>query len=372
MGEYAAQSIDICAPDNRNNLRCALAEAAFLTGVERNSDVVVMSSYAPLFGHEEAWQWRPNLIWFDNLTSYVTPNYYVQQLFSLHRPDVVLPVELNDSRPPRPAAGGIGLVTNGSSAEFDEVRVTKNGEVAFDGAPITGPGEMIQFRGNWQVADGVIRQADQRATARAHFGDPAWQDYTLTLKARKLAGGDGFGVVFRNSDGGSYLQWNLGSDRNTQHRLEARPASHSVDDATVDRAEGSLEENRWYDLKVEVEGAQVRCYLDGKLTHDLEIPPPALPRLFAAAGRDDSTGQIILKIVNPTDDSISVAIDLAGLSGVGSTVPAIVLAGEPGDENSIAEPEHIAPREESLTIAGPRFEHTFAPNSLTILKIDAK
>ena len=82
MGEYAAQSIDICSPDNRNNLRCALAEAAFMTGLERNSDVVVMSSYAPLFGHEEAWQWRPNLIWFDNLTTYATPNYYVQQLFS--------------------------------------------------------------------------------------------------------------------------------------------------------------------------------------------------------------------------------------------------------------------------------------------------
>ncbi len=43
-----------------------------------------MSSYAPLFGHEEAWQWRPNLIWFDNLSAYATPNYYVQQLFSLH------------------------------------------------------------------------------------------------------------------------------------------------------------------------------------------------------------------------------------------------------------------------------------------------
>jgi alpha-L-arabinofuranosidase len=56
MGEYAAQSVDVVSPDNRNTLECALGEAAFITGLERNSDVVTMSSYAPLFGHEEAWQ----------------------------------------------------------------------------------------------------------------------------------------------------------------------------------------------------------------------------------------------------------------------------------------------------------------------------
>jgi alpha-L-arabinofuranosidase len=93
MGEYAAQSVKTVSPDNRNNWQCALSEAAYMTGLERNADVVVMSSYAPLFGHEDRWQWRPDLIWFDNLTSYGTPNYYVQQLFSRNRGDVVLPVE---------------------------------------------------------------------------------------------------------------------------------------------------------------------------------------------------------------------------------------------------------------------------------------
>ena len=58
-----------------------------MTGLERNADLVTMSCYAPLFGHEEAWQWRPNLIWFDNLQSYGTANYYAQKLFSLHHGD---------------------------------------------------------------------------------------------------------------------------------------------------------------------------------------------------------------------------------------------------------------------------------------------
>jgi alpha-N-arabinofuranosidase len=84
VGEYASQSVGVGSPDNRNNLKCALYEAAFMTGMERNADLVRMTCYAPLFGHEIAWQWRPDLIWFDNLTVYGSVNYYVQQLFSLN------------------------------------------------------------------------------------------------------------------------------------------------------------------------------------------------------------------------------------------------------------------------------------------------
>jgi alpha-L-arabinofuranosidase len=92
MGEYAAQSVGTCSPENRNNWECALAEAAFMTGFERNADLVVMSSYAPLSGHVDGWQWRPNLIWFDNLRSVGTVNYQVQKLFSVNRGTHVLPV----------------------------------------------------------------------------------------------------------------------------------------------------------------------------------------------------------------------------------------------------------------------------------------
>jgi len=96
-GEYAAQSVGIASPDNRNNWECALAEAAFMTGLDRNADVVRMASYAPLFAHIDAWQWTPDLIWFDNLRSYGTPNYYVQKLFSVHKGTNILPVLLNGS-----------------------------------------------------------------------------------------------------------------------------------------------------------------------------------------------------------------------------------------------------------------------------------
>ncbi|HKX31627.1 MAG TPA: alpha-L-arabinofuranosidase C-terminal domain-containing protein [Blastocatellia bacterium] len=96
-GEYAAQSVGVARPENKNTWECAMSEAAFITGLERNADVILMSSYAPLFGHVDAWQWTPNLIWFDNLRSYGTPNYYVQKLFSVNRGTRILPIQVNGS-----------------------------------------------------------------------------------------------------------------------------------------------------------------------------------------------------------------------------------------------------------------------------------
>ncbi len=81
-GEYAAHDKEGEDPESRNTWKSALAEAALMTGLERNADVVYMASYAPLLGNVNAWQWRPDLIWFDNLKSTATPNYYVQKLFS--------------------------------------------------------------------------------------------------------------------------------------------------------------------------------------------------------------------------------------------------------------------------------------------------
>jgi alpha-N-arabinofuranosidase len=112
-GEYAAQSKFTCSPDNQNNWKCALSEAAFMTGLERNAAVVYMCSYAPLFAHVDAWQWTPDLIWYDNLRSYGTPNYYVQKLFSNNKGTEVLPMLRED----KPLTGQNGLF---ASATYDK------------------------------------------------------------------------------------------------------------------------------------------------------------------------------------------------------------------------------------------------------------
>jgi alpha-N-arabinofuranosidase len=111
-GEYAGHWKDGDAAESRNTWYSALSEAAFMTGLERNADVVQMASYAPLLAHVEAWQWRPDLIWFDNLSVIATPNYYVQKMYSTHRGTNVISVTSGG----KPLAGQDSLY---ASATFD-------------------------------------------------------------------------------------------------------------------------------------------------------------------------------------------------------------------------------------------------------------
>ena len=107
-GEYAAH-----AENDPNSWEAALSEAAFMTGLERNADVVYQATYAPLFAHVEGWQWRPDLIWFDNLSSVRSANYYVQQLYGENKGTNVLKLTENG----KAVAGKNGLY---ASACFDK------------------------------------------------------------------------------------------------------------------------------------------------------------------------------------------------------------------------------------------------------------
>jgi alpha-L-arabinofuranosidase len=107
-GEYAAQSDQTVSIKNKNNGETAIAEAAFMTGLERNAAVVNLASYAPLFAHIDGWQWTPDLIWVNNLQSYGTPNYYVQKLYSNNKGTNVVPALLNG----KPLTGQDSLYTS--------------------------------------------------------------------------------------------------------------------------------------------------------------------------------------------------------------------------------------------------------------------
>ena len=96
-GEYASHAENAASPETKNNWLAALSEAAFMTGLERNADVVNMASYAPLFAHVDGWQWSPDLIWVNNLKAFGTPNYYVQKLFSLNKGNHTVPVTMNNA-----------------------------------------------------------------------------------------------------------------------------------------------------------------------------------------------------------------------------------------------------------------------------------
>lgn len=96
-GEYACHG----KGKKWNHFEASLLEAAFMTGIERNADIVHMATYAPLFAHIDGWQWRPDAIWFDNLRSFKSVSYYVQQLYAMNKGTNVLSLTMNK----KPVAG---------------------------------------------------------------------------------------------------------------------------------------------------------------------------------------------------------------------------------------------------------------------------
>jgi alpha-L-arabinofuranosidase len=360
VGEYA-----VTRNGGKGNLRSAIGEAAFMTGLERNSDIVVMAAYAPLFCNANHKRWPVNLINFESSRWYGLPGYYVQKLFSEHRGDVVLPVKVEVGEIQEKAPTGcIGVGTWNTAAEFKDIKVTAlDGKVLFQSDFSKDSADWKMFGGgNWKVQDGALRQTAEREFIRALAGDKSWTDYTLTLKARKLSGREGFLVLFHINDEEDRNWWNIAGWNNTQHAIELGE--------TLDGKRGAVETGRWYDVKVEVKGAAVKCSLDGRVVHDLKNSLGTTRGLFASATRDPKSNDIIVKVVNAAAEPTDTEINLAGIKSVASEAQAIVLtSADAKDENSLEEPMKVSPKSQTLRLAGPKFTHSFPGNSLTVLRV---
>ena len=358
MGEYAVTR----GGCGTGNLRAAVAEAAFMTGLERNSDIVVMSSYAPLLV-DRAWQsWNPNAIHFTSAQAFGTPAYHVQVMFGANRPDVNLPLQIQEpERELIPVRGMIGIGTWQTQAEFKDIKVTQGGTTLFQSDFSKGISAWKRISGTWEVRDGMVRQTSDEADSSIVIGDPGWSDYTLELKARKLSGPEGFMIAFGLPNERTKARWNLGGSANSGHGLE-------FDGLPNERVPGAIETDRWYDIRIELKGSTVKCLLDGKLIHD--VVRKQIAALYAVAGTDTKSGDIIVKVVNASNRPLDTALELKGASMPAGDARALVLtSGNPDDENSFAAPTRIVPTEDLIKVSGTRMTRVFPANSVTVLRL---
>ena len=369
LGEVAVTSGD--SSPLRGNLLAALSEGIFLMGCERNADTVRMVSYAPLLAHVEGRTelvdapppWHA-MIYFDNTRAFGTVSYHLWKLLGNNLPDHTIRTEvvLPDAEPFR-IAGAIGVGTWGTAAEFTDVRVEKDGEVLFQGDFSTTAVGWRAEQGRWECVDGAYRQPRPR-NALAFAGDESWTDYTLMLKARKLAGGEGFLVPFGRRGRDQYW-WNLGGWGNSQHAVEMNqnPVGQGVP--------GHIETGRWYDIRIELDGARIRCSLDGVLLHDVTAAPEQT--FFATAGRDEAAGEIVLKAINLGDQPLPMVLHLGGAGSVGPHEVAItVLRGDTlRVNNALDAPARVVPQTGRLAIPGPDIPLDFPPYSFTLLRLKA-
>lgn len=365
VGEYA-----VTRETGLGNLRGAIGEAAFMTGLERNSDHVVMASYAPLFVNLNHRAWPVNLINFDSANWYGIPSYYVQKMFAENRGDFSLPVKVDaplaEAAPP---GGMVGVATWETAAEYKDIRVTAlDGKVLYEFDPARGTqGWKLLGKGaDWSVQDGSLRQTAPGEFIRALVGKRDWLDYTITLKARKISGAEGFMVMFRITGNEDRIWWNLGGWKNTASAIEAG--------TTLDSKPAHIETGRWYDLKLTVSGKNVKCWLDGKLMHDVEFDANTkVASLYAVAATDKASGDVILKIVNANAKALETEIALKGgakLSGQGTAT--VLTSDSPKDENTIQSPTKVSLKTEPINFSGSTIKRSFPGNSFTVLRLKAK
>ncbi len=357
-------------------LQAALGDAAWLTGLERNADIVPIQCYAPLLVNVNpgARQWGTNLIGYDALKSFGSPSYYVQAMFGANRGDVVLPVEIVPQVTPPTTTfvpkGGIGVGTWITQAEYKDIQVLHGDQILYKQDFADAATDWKRQGGAWKVQDGVLRQTSNAENCRAVAGKPTWTDYTYRLKARKLGGREGFLILFHVQDTDNYIWWNVGGWGNTRTAMERSFEGTKGEIGNV--TDTSIETGRWYDVRIEVQGRNIRCYLDDKLiTQAVDSQSLAADPLYATSSRDDKTGDVIVKVVNVSSTPQILEVNLQGVPGVLSGTET-VLAGQPNDVNTVDAPRKIAPTNVKMKASGPKFSHAFPPYSTTVLRLKTR
>lgn len=352
LGEFASLANK---PEN------ALAEASFMTGLERNADVVRMASYAPLIANEANVQWSPDLMFFNGTSIRTTPNFEVQKLFMNNVGSHVVPSSQdNPASLVAPITGQIGLSTWATAARYDDVTVTSTDGSQlfaddFSGTASAWTGNGV---GTWSVQDGAYVQSSTTAlNTMVTAGNPAWSNYTLNTKATKTAGAEGFLIAFGVKDTGNYYWWNLGGWNNSKSVVEKAVNGAK---STLIETGTTIETGRQYDVRIEVTGPTAKLYLDNVLWGTIDETP--VDPIYSVSTKDAETGETIVKVVNTSGDAADVDIKVAGTAAIGSNAAVTTLT-------TTSDGQNLVPATSVFTGAGASFTYKFQPKSVTFIRL---
>lgn len=338
-GEYAANSGNY---GKYGNLNSALGEAIYMLGMEKNSDVCKLASFAPIFTHEKDPLWAYDMIHFNAAQSFCTPSYYVQKLLANN---------LGKQNLKWTETGNIvgetnckiGLGTWNTQVAYDDVNVIDgDGNVLLkDDFSAQAQQDWNVGQGSWKVIDGtLIQNGSGTNCTNVNAKVLSSSHYIYKLRAKKTSGDEGFLVIFNYQDADNYCWWNLGGWNNTSHGVE-RCVNGSK--TTIATTSGTIETGRWYDIEIDVDGNQVTCKLDGQQIHQFLLPANQL--LYQSAQLDESKGLLYLKVVNPNAQDATLNLNFKNMKVDDGTV--VSLTSDHGtDENTMEEPNRVVPTTE--------------------------
>jgi len=365
VGEYSA-----LMGVGTGNMRGSLSEAAWLTGLERNGDLVRMVSYAPLIENSHKRDWSVNLIHLDNDQVVGRSAYYVQQMFGQNVPTYNVDVQLNGENVASPVKGAIGFQGIGLNDKLRNLTITDSahGTVADPLGDFAEPrmpqGPRRRFAPmpvrlvSSEVYDGFdvefdlcpLLDADESTT------DPdRWKDRMAIRTSFVYACGEGeedYETI--NIHGSGYVDFG--------RCIDGVPVEGTL------RLPYAFERGRWYRFRVELSSdGHGSIFIDGDKFTDFETVPYS--KLHAVAGYDEKSGEAIVKVVNGYGEARTLSVSMDGAS-VGASGKVTTLSSTDEEaENSLSEPERIVPVVSEFDGFGGKFSYTFAPYSFTILRV---
>ena len=367
VGEYAVTS----GFGDLGNMNAALGEAVYMMGMENNSDIVPLNSYAPIFVNENDAKWRPDMIRFNSHRVMGTPSYYVQMLMPKYLGTQVVKVRQQDYNHGQqstsekmqkplvtPEESRIGFATWATQATFMTSSI--------EGVKSKEQGDQEYLLGQWRKNDdGSVSQSGMDEQCVAVVDTKVGDHYTAKIRARKDGGNEGFMVVFNYTDPHHYSWVNFGGWNNTQHGIETISGGGKSQIATK---AGKVEIGRWYDITLQVEGDKVKCWLDDDLVFDTMLQGDVQPDIFSSATINDRSGELIVKMVNTSDEGTMARINVNHLD-VKSAQVVRLCANDGMDENTLQQPTNIYPTTHELSPEGNSIEVEVPAYSLNIIRV---
>lgn len=346
VGEYAVTSNF----GEIGNLNAALGEAVYMMGMENNSDVVVMNSYAPIFVNENDARWRPDMIRFNSSEVMGTPSYYVQKLFANNIGTQVLKTDWTyELTKPAGAEEEKEFPVHVGLATWETNSTYRNPQLFVDGKEvnISDFSKWNPISGEWEKSGKEVTQkSNSQAAMIVCPTDINSGNYTYKVQAKKDFGAEGFMAMVGYKNPGTYQWFNVGGWNNSQNNIE-----QSIDGNREALCRGqrfSVDPGRWYDLQVDVAGDSIHCYLDGKLSLACKTEKATVYEgVYASTTIDDKEGIMYVKVVNTGNGYAEGVINLSNCAIDESKPEPLQLirlsAANGNEENTIADPNHIVP-----------------------------
>ena len=366
VGEYA-----VTVGDNMCSLGAALGEAAFLTGMERNQDLVTLTSYAPMMLNEDYMSWIPDLIVYNNDSVYGIPTYYALQMFAKHRGTAVIASDIQSEHKLLDYPGMTAIGANHPGVAF------KN--VAIDGIPckdienVPGyfqtVGEFKNENGEFiSVSDNAYALVDKEyrklltMTAEAKFA----KENGATLSIWNFTSTGGYAAEDEapfTYDGLVHYSWTIEDGVSCIYTRKGQR------DPLAEKVTLDIDFNRYNEYRIVTNDTGLQCFVNGKLIHDAKIV--SMPLITACTAIDDTANEIILKLVNISDQAMDIPVSFD--CDVADTAAAEILTGESKQaKNTMDAPQKVVPKH--VTLAGVTKEYTYhAPaNSISVLRFPMK